>query len=478
MINPILEKIKKGEGINLEFKESKDTLNRDVYETVCAFLNRNGGEIFLGVSDKGEILGIDEARIEKMKKDFITSMNNPDKFCPTYYLSIRDLRINGKAILRIIVPESSQVHRVNGKIFDRNEDGDLNVTNNTNLVASMYIRKQSNYTENKVYPYLKLDDLRSDLISKVRKRALLEKADHPWKDLSDLELLKSAGMYIKDYGTGVEGFTLASVLVFGKDEVIKSVLPYHKIDAILRKENLDRYDDRDDVRTNLLDSYDRLINFIQKHLPDKFYLEGTQRISIRDIIFREIITNMLIHREYSNAYPSKLIIGKYEISSDNASKAHGAGLIDPDNFSPYPKNPVIAGIFKEMGLVDELGSGVRNLFKYSKVYFGNNPQLVEGDVFRITIELIVNNDTKSNEWNDERINERIMSGLNEKEKIIVNYLCNNKSITNKIAVVITNLSPAQVRRIFLLLVEKELIFPEGEGRNRKYILSKSIYDKN
>ena len=99
-------------------------------------------------------------------------------------------------------------------------------------------------------------------------------------------------------------------------------------------------------------------------------------------------------------------------------------------------------------------------------------------MFRITIELIVNNDTKSNEWNDERINERIMSGLNEKEKIIVNYLCNNKSITNKIAVVITNLSPAQVRRIFLLLVEKELIFPEGEGRNRKYILSKSIYDKN
>ena len=31
-----------GEGIQAEFKTCRDTLNRDVYETVCAFLNRSG----------------------------------------------------------------------------------------------------------------------------------------------------------------------------------------------------------------------------------------------------------------------------------------------------------------------------------------------------------------------------------------------------------------------------------------------------
>ena len=55
--NQLLELIQKGEGISLEFKESKRTLNRSTYETVCAFLNRHGGTLLLGVSDDGTISG-------------------------------------------------------------------------------------------------------------------------------------------------------------------------------------------------------------------------------------------------------------------------------------------------------------------------------------------------------------------------------------------------------------------------------------
>ena len=45
---------------------------------------------------------------------------------------------------------------------------------------------------------------------------------------------------------------------------------------------MDRYDDRDLVRTNLIESYGRILAFIQKHLPDPFYLEGIERRSLRD----------------------------------------------------------------------------------------------------------------------------------------------------------------------------------------------------
>ena len=55
-----------------------------------------------------------------------------------------------------------------------------------------------------------------------------------------------------------------------------SVLPQHKTDAIFRVENLDRYDDRDVIITNLLETYDRLITFGQKHLSDPFVQEGIQ----------------------------------------------------------------------------------------------------------------------------------------------------------------------------------------------------------
>lgn len=40
--------ISSGESITVEFKESKKKINKDVYDSVCAFLNRHGGIYFLG----------------------------------------------------------------------------------------------------------------------------------------------------------------------------------------------------------------------------------------------------------------------------------------------------------------------------------------------------------------------------------------------------------------------------------------------
>jgi ATP-dependent DNA helicase RecG len=43
--------------------------------------------------------------------------------------------------------ESSQVHRCNGRIYDRNEDGDLDITDHTVQVAQLYQRKHATYSE-------------------------------------------------------------------------------------------------------------------------------------------------------------------------------------------------------------------------------------------------------------------------------------------------------------------------------------------
>lgn len=66
----IMQLIDGGENITVEFKQSREKLNKDVFETVCAFLNRNGGHLFLGVKDNGEIVGINPNSIDKIKKRF------------------------------------------------------------------------------------------------------------------------------------------------------------------------------------------------------------------------------------------------------------------------------------------------------------------------------------------------------------------------------------------------------------------------
>ena len=226
-----------GENYNIEFKECKREINKNIYETVCAFLNRAGGELLLGVNDSGKITGIDKDYIDKIRNNFITAINNPQKVNPSVYLSIEEIEIEDKIILYVYVPESSQVHRCGGKIYDRNEDGDLNITDNTNLVSTLYIRKQTNFSENIVFPFITMAELRGDLIQHCRKIAVIRQKNHPWASMTDEELVKSARLFQKDWQTGKEGFTLAAILLLGNDDVILSAIPHHRTDAILRKAN-------------------------------------------------------------------------------------------------------------------------------------------------------------------------------------------------------------------------------------------------
>lgn len=89
----ILELIKQGEGLNLEFKEARNRLNRDIFETVCAFLNRLGGTILVGINDNAEIIGIEQQAAAQMKKDFVTAINNPQKISPPAYLSVDEITL-------------------------------------------------------------------------------------------------------------------------------------------------------------------------------------------------------------------------------------------------------------------------------------------------------------------------------------------------------------------------------------------------
>jgi len=269
----ILSLIAQGEGLTIEFKESKSKLNKDIYESVCAFLNRAGGHLLLGVQDDGSIVGVDKDKIDEMKKDFLTTINNPQRFNPPVYLSVDVFEIDNKSILHIYVPQSESVHSLNGKIFDRNNDSDFDITMQNSNIAKLYLLKQDVHTEEKVFPNITLDDLNLELIKKVRVVALERRFGvHPWEGLNDFELLKNTGLFKVDKTTNKEGLTLGAILLFGKDETITSVLPHHKTDLILRKVNLDRYDDREIVVTNIIESYHKMMEFVKKHLNDPFIL--------------------------------------------------------------------------------------------------------------------------------------------------------------------------------------------------------------
>ena len=159
-----------GENISIEFKHCGNGIESDVYETVCSFLNRFGGDILMGVKDDGSLCGIPSNASKTMVKNFISCVSNPGIFQPTIYLEPEIIDYQGKTFIHVHVNPSAEVHSFKKEIFDRVNDADVHITA-TAQIAQMYIRKQSIFTEKKIYPYVELTDLRLDLLPIVRRLA-------------------------------------------------------------------------------------------------------------------------------------------------------------------------------------------------------------------------------------------------------------------------------------------------------------------
>lgn len=380
--------IEQGEGLKIEFKEALDSVPKSVYETVVSFSNTDGGTILLGVDDDENVTGVDRDASLQMQKDIVSTLNSRDCINPPLYVQPIVVEHPDGIVLAIQIQESSQLHDHKGKIYIREVDSDIDITENQQKISDIYLRKRNFFSESQIYPALKFEDFDEELFEKARQLIRNYRSDHPWLLESNEQMLKDSSLWRKDFASDTEGYTLAAALIFGKDTTIQSILSAYKAEAMVRIKNKDRWDDRLTLRTNLIDTYLELKRFINKHLPEKFYLEGDQRIDLRDKIFREVIGNAIVHREYTSAFSTDLIITENDVTITNPNKPLFHGPIDPKSFNPYPKNPNIRKFFTSFGWTDEIGSGIRNTNKYLPLYVpGAKPLFIENDTFKTIIPL-------------------------------------------------------------------------------------------
>lgn len=461
-----------GEGFTIEYKKNEKDLSSDVFETVSSFSNRYGGHILLGVIevDKdgrkvGQVSGVDKNRVYDMKRDFVNILNNPTKFKPTLYLELEEFDYDGLTVLWTYVPPMSQLCYCNKKVYDRNNDSDQDVTDKNDRIAEIITRKSADYREQTILPYAKESHLKMELMDLVRKLVVGRNKDHPWRNMDDMEIMRSAGLYVENIASGESGFNLAAILLFGKPEVIKSCVPGYKTDALYRVENIDRYDDREIIEDNLIEAYDKLMAFCLKHMDNRFVLDKDISIDARELIAREVISNILIHRDYSNAFPAKLIIEKDVLRTENWSKSRFNGPLNIESFSPYPKNPLLASFFVNIGRADTLGSGMRNLYKYTKLYSNAEPILSEGDIFEIRIPLI--KPAEANMKPIEANNEADVKPIEvDNEAEMIKMIIKNPKISQKKLSEELSVSRSTIQRLTKILVEKGVL--ERIGGNKGY----------
>lgn len=281
--------------------------------------------------------GVDSHAVERIVETLISSARNPTKMYPPMYIQPKIYTHEGRLLIYVYVQKSSHVTRCGATYFDRNNDSDIDVTNHQHVMFQLFSRKQQDLYGQRVVPHIGIDDLDSHLIQRVKEMASKLKDNHMWESLDHRELLHSTGLSAHNQITGKEGITFAAVLLFGSDDLIAHIFPYYKTDALVRIVDTNRYDDRDIVATNLIDSFERLVTFGQKHLNDIYTVKGLQRLSSHDIILREIISNSLSHHDYSSNHAATFMIKKDQFYIENGNIAHEFGHIDILNIQPKAK---------------------------------------------------------------------------------------------------------------------------------------------
>ena len=200
---------------------------------------------------------------------------------------------------------------------------------------------------------------------------------------------------------------------------------------------------------------------------------------IRNILFRELIANMLVHREISNAFVSTVHIYREKVDIKNANKPVHAGMIRTPEINPFPKNPSIARVFKTLGIIDELGSGMNKIFKYGKMYFNSEPIIENEELFKVSffkngIEGVRKVEDKGVErvenapQKDKNISKKIK--MEERRKEIIKLLKSNENIKKTELVKLLDISIDTVKRDLKYLKERNVIEYIGNSRNGKWIV--------
>ncbi len=379
--------INRGNSEQNQIFETKNKLPSDFYITICAFLNTEGGEIIIIDSFENGIIGLSDADLNILYEKIKVGLESHINISPKIRLTIKFLNFYEEKILYIKVPIGQSVFTCRGgkSIYERRGATNYLLTN-INDQLRVQENKQVYYPDIKIIKYLNESHFNLDIYNKALDLIAQTKASHPWLKMDFEQVMKSSGLWRVDLYTRESGYTIAAALLFGKDEVISTIFPSFRIDALREKEGYDGYYDRDTFTTNIIDTYFRLMSFVGKHLPDIFIVKDSAKIGIRDQIYREVFINFLIHQDYSAGLPSKFAITQ----SDGTFTANGNKIvfnknIDPDNYHPFPKNPLIGKFLREMGLAEELGFGLKKITSLVSIFSNDKPQFHDGQVFFTSI---------------------------------------------------------------------------------------------
>ena len=224
-----------------------------------------------------------------------------------------------------------------------------------------------------VRPNFNIEDLDAESIQRYRTRHQNRDPASPLNDYPTEQFLRAIEVVKKDRSTGLEGLTLAGLLMFGRPDTIRDVRPRHLIDyrkvASLSASPGDltgaRWEERIAWEGNLFDAYLTIYRKITEDLPVRFRLEGTTRAAEGPIheALREALANLLVHADYSESDASLILRAPegFRLRNPGSSRVTEVDLRAGDHSDP--RNPLLVAMFRRIGEVEEAGTGIPRILQ-------------------------------------------------------------------------------------------------------------------
>jgi ATP-dependent DNA helicase RecG len=334
----ILDIISTGEGYTLEFKESLN--HKEIGKEICAFANSDGGKIFLGVKDNGEIKKI--SKNNKLKSEIQTIARNID---PSLIISFEIIENIGIIYVPI---GKDKPYSVNGSFYVR-QGANTQKLNRNEIIEFLQ-------NVNKISFEKQTSEFSVKYIDKNKLNHFLKKANIN-KNLPVSHILKNLNLLTNDTPNN------ACALLFSK-KITKYFLNAD-ISCVLYQGNSKAVMlDKKVFDADFISNFENSLLFILRNTKTKADIINLVRVETSEIpeeALREAILNAMIHRDYFTQ--GRILI---EIYSDRVEILNpGKLLFDKKNFGKISvlRNPILADCILRTNLIEKIGSGIKRIKK-------------------------------------------------------------------------------------------------------------------
>ena len=467
------------EDVHTEFKKAKKGVPDDMWPTVSAFANTDGGSIFLGYTEikkDGKAVGYKPTGVNDsaaMVKSILDTANNPRKLYPNVIyennIEIKQFK-NNIEIVKVYIPKVPFKDRpvyIKGDIknvFKRVGTGDR-LANDSDIKAML--RDAAGDDSMETLDGFDISDLNLIDLQNYKAYYADKNDDIEAVSMNNDEFLREIGLIRKDRKTNEFKLTRAALLLFGKYNSIQDEYPNFMLDLIV-KHNPSDVDYIDRIYTsinknspnNIYSFFNQAYAKLQALVENGFELNGITREDngtkfLRAI--REALVNTLVHADYHSNQSIQIIWFDNSIIFKNP----GELLVSKDKFfdktDSTPRNGLIFQIFVEAKLGEHTGSGGYRILKTMQSLnlqipdLKTSPQQTELILWRITTEEVIKSLPMDWQKTYKVINEKLVVTFDELKSLYSSEWKGHKILND--------------------MIQKKLIVKIGKGRATKYALS-------